>query len=106
MTQEELRAKLESYNIKETDTVYLLFDRDEARGMTLSYNNLRRTLYDYTSRDWALEPTDEVKDLVSKLISLISDESEMYDSFAFRLGQEMVERLNKKNPSDSSEGRE
>lgn len=100
MTQEELRAKLERYDVKGTDTVYLLFDRDEARDMTLSYNLLRRDLYDYLGRCWPAELTDEVKEAMSNLIKLISDEIEMYESFSLRVGREMGERLNKKGSND------
>lgn len=106
MTQEELRAKLESCDVKSEETVFLPFDRDEARDMTLSYNLLRRDLYDYLGRDWPMELTDEVKEAMSTLIKLISDEIEMYDSFALRIGREMASRLNKKNHSYPNYSRE
>ena len=95
MTQEELRAKLESYELKGEDTGHILFDRDEALCMTIGYNNLRRALYDYTSRDWPKELTGEVGEALSNLIKVISAEIEMYDSFAILLGQELVVRLKK-----------
>ena len=106
MTIEELRAKLESCDVKSEETVFLPFDRDEARDMALSYNLMRRDLYDYLGRDWPMELTDEVKEAMSNLIKLISDESEMYDSFALRIGQEMVSRLNKKSYSYPNYSRE
>lgn len=106
MTQDELKEKLESYDVKSKETIFLPFDRDEARDMTLSYNLLRRDLYDYLGREWPMELTDEVKEAMSTLIELISDEIEMYDSFALRIGREMASRLNKKNHSYPNYSRE
>lgn len=100
MTQEELRAKLESYDVKSEETGHLRFDRKEALCMAMGYNDLRRALYDYTSRDWPKEQTDEVGEAISTLIELISDESEIYESFSLRVGREMGKRLNKIDSKD------
>ena len=93
MTQEELRAKLESYDLKGATMEELISDRDSARDMywkcssrhSLVYNNVRDTVYGTAEVDYAR----------TELLSAIRLEAEIYYYHASRLGSEILARLSK-----------
>ena len=99
MTQEELRAKLESYDLKGATLKQLISARDIAQDMCLScirkysvvYSAVRNTTYE-CDREM---PTSEVDDATSELLRAIRLEGEIYNNHTITLGLEILERLNK-----------
>lgn len=99
MTQEELRAKLESYDLKGATMKQLLADRDFARDMYSIYARMGRAMNNvmdslvYEGRK--IDPTRELDDAMTELSRAIGLEQARYYNHAETLGCEIDERLNK-----------
>lgn len=99
MTLEELRAKLESYDLEGAKIKQLISDRDIALDMCLScsrkysvvYSAVRNTTYECDKE----MPTRELDDATTELLRAIRLEWEIYNHHAITLGDEIIERLNK-----------
>lgn len=99
MEQEELRAKLESYDLKDATLKQLITDRDFARDMYFSctrkyravYNAIYNTAYECSTE----RPTRELADAATELLRAIRFEENEYYLQAERLGYEIKERLDK-----------
>ena len=95
MTLEELRAKLESYNIKGVTLKQLLADRDIAKEAQTQLQRSYRELRNYNIGGWAGTTTDEVRDHINECLQAIADEGAMYGAFVGRASEEIYKRLDK-----------
>lgn len=95
MTQEELRAKLESYDTKEATIKQLLADRDIAKEAQAQLQRSYRELRNYNIAGWAGSPTDEVRDCMIECLQAIAAEGAMYGAFVSRASEEIYKRLEK-----------
>ena len=90
MTQEELRAKLESYDIKDVTLKRLIEDRDIAREAQAQLLRSYRELRNYNI---AGTTTDEVRDRMNECLQAVADEAAMYGAFVDRASEEITKRL-------------
>lgn len=95
MTQEELRAKLESYDLKGATMKQLLADRDIAKEAQAQLQRSYRELRNYNIAGWAGTTTDEVRDRMNECFQAIADEGAMYGAFVSRASEEIYKRLDK-----------
>lgn len=95
MTLEELRAKLESYDIKGVTLKQLLADRDIAKEAQAQLQRSYRELRNYNIAGWAGTPTDEVRDRMNECFQAVADEAAMYGAFVGRASEEIVKRVDK-----------
>lgn len=95
MTLEELRAKLESYDIKDVTLKRLIEDRDIAREAQMQLQRSHKELRNYNIAGWAGTPTDEVRDCMIECLHAIADEAAMYGAFVSRASEEIYKRLDK-----------
>lgn len=95
MTQEELRAKLESYDLKGATLKQLLADRDIAKEVQAQLQRSYRELRNYNIAGWAGTTTDEVRDRMNECLQAIADEAAMYGAFVGRASEEIYKRLDK-----------
>ena len=100
MTQEELRAKLESYDVKGAEAYSLLWRNDSAREMAKNYERLADELFAFTKEKLALQPTYEVIEAARKLRELILDERVMYKKHAGLIKRELMARLEQEENND------
>lgn len=100
MTQEELRAKLESYDVKGAEAYALLWRNDSVREMVKNYEDLADELFDFTKEKLALQPTYEVIEVARKLRELILYERVMYKKHAALIKRELMARLEQEENND------
>lgn len=93
MTQEELRAKLESYDIKDVTLKRLIEDRDIAREAQAQLLRSYRELRNYNIAGWLGTTTDEVRDRMNECLQAVADEAAMYGAFVDRASEEITKRL-------------
>ena len=82
MTQDELKEKLESYDVKGAEAYALLWRNDSVREMVKNYEDLADELFDFTKEKLALQQTYEVIEVARQLRELILYESAMYKKHA------------------------
>lgn len=95
MTQNELRAKLESYDIKDVTLKRLIEDRDIAREAQSQLQRSYRELRNYNIAGWLGTTTDEVRDRMNECFQAVADEAAMYGAFVGRASEEIEKRLDK-----------
>lgn len=95
MTQEDLRAKLESYDIKGVTLKQLLADRDIAKGAQMQLQRSYRELCNYNIAGWLGTTTDEVRDRMNECLQAIADDGAVYGAFVSRASEEIYKRLDK-----------
>lgn len=95
MTQAELRAKLESYDIKGVTLKQLLADRDFAKEAQAQLQRSHRELRYYNVAGWLGTTTDEVRDRMNECLQAFADEGAMYGVFVSRASKEIYKRLEK-----------
>lgn len=95
MTQDELRAKLESYDLKGATIKQLLADRDFAKEAQAQLQRSYRELRNYNIAGWAGTTTDEVRDRMNECLQATADEGAMYGAFVSRASEEIYKRLDK-----------
>lgn len=95
MTQEELRTKLESYDLKGVTMKQLLADRDIAKEAQAQLQRSYRELRNYNIAGWAGTTTDEVRDRMNECLQAIADEGAMYGAFVSRASEEIYKRLDR-----------
>lgn len=95
MTQEELRAKLESYDLKGATIKQLLADRDIAKEAQAQLQRSHKELRNYNIAGGFDTPTDEVRDCMIECLHAIADEGAMYGAFVSRASEEIAKRLDK-----------
>ncbi|MDY4245742.1 MAG: hypothetical protein SOX65_04595 [Porphyromonas sp.] len=100
MTQEELRAKLESYDVKGAEAYALLWRNDSVREMVKNYEDLADELFDFTKEKLALQPTYEVIEVARKLRELILAERAMYRKHSALIKRELMARLEQEESND------
>lgn len=99
MTQEELRTKLNDYDIEGATLKQLIADRDFARDMYSIYARMGRAMNNvmdslvYEGRK--IDPTRELDDAMTELSRAIGLEQARYYNHAETLGCEIDERLSK-----------
>jgi hypothetical protein len=97
MTQEELRTKLESYDIKKAEAYDLIYQNDDAREMAINYKHMEDALFACLKAKWQIKPSDEIRETIEKLLDLIFDEELMYKEHSACIERELAARLNKDN---------
>ena len=95
MTQEELIAKLESYDLKGATIKQLLADREIAKEAQAQLQRSYKELRNYNIAGWAGTTTDEVRDCMIECLHAIADEGAMYGAFVSRASEEIYKRLDK-----------
>lgn len=95
MTQEELRAKLESYDLKGATLKQLIADRDIAKEAQAQLQRSYRELGNYNIAGWAGTITDDVRDRMNECLKAIVDEGAMYGAFVSRASEEIYKRLDR-----------
>ena len=95
MTQEELRTKLESYDLKGATIKQLLADRDIAKEAQMHLQRSYKELRNYNIAGGAGITTDEVRDRMNECLQAIADEGAMYGAFVSRASEEIYKRLDK-----------
>lgn len=96
MTQEELRAKLESYDIKGATLKQLIADRDTARDLYLKCSRMYSDVCEADDRCYyGRRSPREINDAVAELLRAIRSEEEEYYHHAETLEYEINERLSK-----------
>lgn len=95
MTQEELRAKLESYDTKGATLKQLIADRDIAKEAQMQLQRSHKELRNYNIAGGFDTPTDEVRDCMIECLHAIADEGAMYGAFVSRASEEIYKRLDK-----------
>lgn len=93
MTQNELRAKLESCDLKGATLKQLLADRDIAHEMQLQLHRSCMELRNYNIVGWVNSPTDEVRDRMNECLEAIATEGDLYGAFVSRADEEIAKRL-------------
>lgn len=93
MTQEELRTKLNGYDLKGVTMKQLLADRDIAKEAQAQLQRSYRELRNYNIAGWAGTTTDEVRDRMNECLQAIADEGAMYGAFVSRASEEIAKRL-------------
>lgn len=96
MTQEELRAKLESCDVENIGGSKLVWLNDDARDMVTNYEHMLNLLFAYTHTEWVVDKSDDVMETATKLTELIRDEIKLYDDHSARIEQELKKRLETK----------
>lgn len=100
MTQEELKEKLESYDVKGAEAYALLWRNNSVREMVKNYADLADELFAFTKEKLALQPTYEVIEAALKLRELILYERAMYKKHAGLIKQELMARLEQEENND------
>lgn len=93
MTQEELRTKLNGYDLKGVTMKQLLADRDIAKEAQAQLQRSYRELRNYNIAGWAGTTTDEVRDRMNECLQAIADEGAMYGAFVSRASEEIRKRV-------------
>ena len=94
MTQEELRAKLESNDIEGSTIKQLILVRDAARDAQAQLQRTCNEIRKYNTLG-GLTTTDEVRDRINECLQAIADEGAMYGAFVSRASEEIYKRLDK-----------
>lgn len=100
MTQDELKEKLESYDVKRAEAYALLWRNDSVREMVKNYEDLADELFDFTKEKLALQQTYEVIEVARQLRELILYESAMYKKHAVLIKRELMARLEQEENND------
>lgn len=100
MTQDELKEKLESYDVKRAEAYALLWRNDSVREMVKNYEDLADELFDFTKEKLALQQTCEVIEVARQLRELILYEREMYKKHAVLIKRELMARLEQEENND------
>ena len=93
MTQEELRAKLESCVIEDATLKQLISDRDFAREVQSQLQRSYKELRNYNIAGGLGTTTDEVRDKMNECLQAIADEGAMFGAFVSRASEEIAKRL-------------
>lgn len=93
MTQNKLRAKLESYDLKGATIKKLLADRDIAKEAQMQLQRSHKELRNYNIAGGFDTPTDEVRDCMIECLHAIAGEGAMYGAFVKQLDEEITKRL-------------
>lgn len=95
MTQNELRAKLESYDLKGATIKQLIADRDIAKEAQMQLQRSHKELRNYNIAGGAGTITDDVRDRMNECLKAIVDEGAMYGAFVSRASEEIYKRLDR-----------
>ncbi len=91
MTQEELRAKLESYDLESLTIQRLLVVRDITRNEQVKIQRFYNELRDYNSLG-VLDISNDVRDRIDECLQAIAGDIDIYEAFVSRAGEEIVKR--------------
>lgn len=94
MTQEELRAKLETNDIEGSTIEQLILVRDAARDAQAQLHRSCNELRGYNTSS-GLSTTDEVRDRINECLQAIESEVAIYRAFVSRVNEEIYKRLDK-----------
>lgn len=92
MTQEELRAKLESYDLKSLTIQRLLVVRDIKRNEQVKIQRFCNELRDYNSVG-VLDISNDVRDRIDDCLQAVAADVDIYEAFVSRASEEICKRV-------------
>lgn len=92
MTQEELRAKLESYDLKSLTIQRLLVVRDIKRNEQVKIQRFCNELRDYNSVG-VLDISNDVRDRIDDCLQAVAADVDIYEAFVSRASEEIRKRV-------------
>lgn len=92
MTQEELKAKLESYDLKSLTTKRLLVAKDIARDKLGKLQRIHNALRGYNAVGGTYF-TSDLKDSIDECRQAIACEKDIYGAFVSRISEEIRKRV-------------
>lgn len=92
MTQEELRAKLESYDLKSLTIQRLLVVRDIKRNEQVKIQRFCNELRDYNSVG-VLDISNDVRDRIDDCLQAVAADVDIYEAFVSRASEEIYKRI-------------
>lgn len=95
MTQEELRAELESYDTNEATLKQLVAVRDNVREKQIQLRRSYNEISNYYITGGFCATTDEVRDRLDECLSAIAVELAVYGDLVNRVNREFCKRLDK-----------
>lgn len=93
MTQEELRAKLETNDIEGSTIEQLILVRDAARDAQAQLHRSCNELRNYNVVGGYFTTTDEVRDRINECLQAMADERAIYGAFVSRVREEIIKRV-------------
>lgn len=93
MTQEELRAKLETNDIEGSTIEQLILVRDAARDAQAQLHRSCNELRNYNVVGGYFTTTDEVRDRINECLQAIESEVAIYGAFVSRVNEEIYKRV-------------
>lgn len=93
MTQEELKAKLESYDLEVVPIKQLVAVRDNVREKQIQLRRSYNELSNYYITGGFCATTDEVRDRLDECLSAIAVELAIYGDLVNRVNREFIKRL-------------
>lgn len=91
MRQEELKAKLESYDLKRLTIQRLLVVRDIKRNEQVKIQRFCNELRDYSSVG-VLDISNDVRDRIDDCLQAVAADVDIYEAFVSRASEEIVNR--------------
>ena len=92
MTQEELKAKLESYDLKSLTTKRLLVAKDIARDKLGKLQRIHNALRGYNAVGGTYF-TSDLKDSIDECLQAVAYEKDIYGAFVSRISEEIHKRI-------------
>lgn len=92
MTQEELKAKLESYDLKSLTIQRLLVVRDIKRNEQVKIQRFCNELRDYNSVG-VLDISNDVRDHIDDCLQAVAADVDIYEAFVSRASEEIRKRV-------------
>lgn len=94
MTQEELKAKLESYDLESLTIQRLLVVRDITRNEQVKIQRFYNELRDYNCVG-VLDISNDVRDRIDDCLQAVAADVDIYEAFVSRASEEICKRLEK-----------
>lgn len=94
MTQDELKEKLESYDLESLTIQRLLVVRDITRNEQVKIQRFYNELRDYNSLG-VLDISNDVRDRIDDCLQAVAADVDIYEAFVSRASEEIVKRVDK-----------
>lgn len=94
MTQDELRAKLESCDLESLTIQRLLVVRDITRNEQVKIQRFYNELRDYNCVG-VLDISNDVRDRIDDCLQAVAADVDIYEAFVSRASEEIVKRVDK-----------
>ena len=94
MTQDELKEKLESYDLESLTIQRLLVVRDITRNEQVKIQRFYNELRDYNCVG-VLDISNDVRDRIDDCLQAVAADVDIYEAFVSRASEEIYKRLEK-----------